>query len=698
MHGNPIRDVFGGIRIAASGELGVGVGEEERGSGERDVLEGLVGNVEGLVDLVVGRFGDDLIQSHDGRGKKPSWKQRNAQTDGQEENPWLGTGAEPGPEDGAVFLGVGALSRGSLKDLTYWMEDLYTWGENAYGVSENPLSTRKARARQKRVELTPGDTGFPSSALAPPPLPTRASSESTLKPTSTGKDENLTAVLETDQAIGTTHNDNDQPRVPEAQKDAATVDKGKNVQGEDSISVNKLVSYLKLGYGTYWSLPGSESSTLMDESPPEEAPDSRRSEASGRYLIGLLGRLESNHAAADWSLAAEHENIDVRQEVSNTRIIVRTLNLEMNPNHHQESSTIYAQDNHDAIDRDSSPPHSEYPNHGKLRVLVYVAKPFIYVLLFHIKTASLAWDTLYRTLHSQLVPLRRGLLLSTNYRPERPLDGRISGKPKNKKPRIYDLVYDVENMTTHCTIPSIPEVGTKEATTAHGTTNQSHNWFVGDEEEEDNSRVPWSRTEAVNTHMQLLNIRKNTIKDHSQLERTAKTNRGWWIVWSRIVERNSNTASAAAATATAEMTSTSTEFSTSTGMSCSMENPEGASAFGHEGEETSSQDGSVLRSGKNDVPRLGSVDGEEEDGNAMAAWVVGAVRPADTVKKEIFLIRKAGETMTAERKGMIETSTLKSSSRLGGGGWGGDGSAMRLAQGIGVDTNRYIEGLLRLDR
>ncbi|MBE3042302.1 DUF1712 domain-containing protein, partial [Candidatus Bathyarchaeota archaeon] len=41
LHGNPARSVFGGINVAASGELGVGVGEEERGSGEREVLEGL---------------------------------------------------------------------------------------------------------------------------------------------------------------------------------------------------------------------------------------------------------------------------------------------------------------------------------------------------------------------------------------------------------------------------------------------------------------------------------------------------------------------------------------------------------------------------------------------------------------------------------------------------------------------------------
>lgn len=60
LHGNPARSVYRGINVAASGELGVGVGEEERGSGEREVLEGLVGRIEGLVDVVVSKFGEGV--------------------------------------------------------------------------------------------------------------------------------------------------------------------------------------------------------------------------------------------------------------------------------------------------------------------------------------------------------------------------------------------------------------------------------------------------------------------------------------------------------------------------------------------------------------------------------------------------------------------------------------------------------------
>ena len=62
LHGNPATSVFAGIKIAACGELGIGVGEEERGSGEREVLEGFVERTEGLVDLVVSKFGPSDVE------------------------------------------------------------------------------------------------------------------------------------------------------------------------------------------------------------------------------------------------------------------------------------------------------------------------------------------------------------------------------------------------------------------------------------------------------------------------------------------------------------------------------------------------------------------------------------------------------------------------------------------------------------
>ena len=59
------------------------------------------------------------------------------------------------------------------------------------------------------------------------------------------------------------------------------------------------------------------------------------------------------------------------------------------------------------------------------------------------------------------------------------------------------------------------------------------------------------------------------------------------------------------------------------------------------------------------------------------------------VVKEIFLIRKASDHASFSARSV-------SASYVSGGGWT-DG-ASRLAQGIGVDTKKYIEGLLSLNR
>jgi hypothetical protein len=153
LHGNPIVNVYGGIKLAASGELGVGVGEEGRGSGEREVLEGFVERIDGLVDLVVSKFGDVEPEAEVGKSLKGGHLQSSLTSSKQ----WLGTGLEPTPEDGAIFLGVGALSRKSLRDVIHWMEDIYSWGPRAYGVEENPTLTRKPRKKGK-VDKTPKNT------------------------------------------------------------------------------------------------------------------------------------------------------------------------------------------------------------------------------------------------------------------------------------------------------------------------------------------------------------------------------------------------------------------------------------------------------------------------------------------------------------------------------------------------------------
>lgn len=140
MHGNPANNLYDGIKIAGCGELGVGVGEEDRGSGEREVLEGFPIRLDGLVDLVVSKFGKPSPVVEEGQEVQPS-------------APWLGAGKDPNVEDGVIFLGIGGLSRSSLRDISHWIVDIYQWGHRACGIetkddhgeepkSEEPLATR----------------------------------------------------------------------------------------------------------------------------------------------------------------------------------------------------------------------------------------------------------------------------------------------------------------------------------------------------------------------------------------------------------------------------------------------------------------------------------------------------------------------------------------------------------------------------
>jgi len=60
--------------------------------------------------------------------------------------------------------------------------------------------------------------------------------------------------------------------------------------------------------------------------------------------------------------------------------------------------------------------------------------------------------------------------------------------------------------------------------------------------------------------------------------------------------------------------------------------------------------------------------------------------------KEIFLLRRASDYSDGKSSGRFGSLT----SATGESGWG-SGTA-KLAQGIGVDTKRYIEGLLDMNR
>lgn len=545
LHGNPIRDSYGGINIAASGELGVGVGEEDRGSSEREVLEGLVGRIEGLVDVAVSRFGE-YDQEADSKPDEPSQ--------------WLGTGQEPGPEDGAIFLGSGALSRKSLRDITHWMEDLYTWGDHAYGLIESPTSIRRGRRKSKTPNMTHthDQSRVPSGASA--------------------------QEQETGQA-----------------SDEAPIEGPTDAEADDEGKVDKMLSYMKLGYGTYWSLPGQGGATedpTPEAATPEPPTDSsvkperpkmtKRASSfdeAGHYLIGLKGDIEEATSEHDDPTGSDEE------DPSNARTVLRTINVEIETGgEEQPEATIIKDFQHPAsiltqsqVVGNMTPGYNSHDLNKarKLRVIVYVNRPFIFAFLFELRTDSLAWESLYRSLHYQLAPLKKQLLASTTYRPERPSAG-ISGS------NIFDLVWDSRRLAVHSTIPNIPETY----------------------EPQDS----WSRADALSTHLHLLSIHSATRAKVDHFERTQKTSRGWWIVWTRLFEDQADPNASVSTT--------------------------------------------------RDTSYDARSDGAEEERK---------------VGKEIFLIRRASDHVGFR-------------SESGGGGEG----AGKLAQGIGVDTRRYVEELLSL--
>lgn len=607
--GNPVRDVFGGIKIAASGELGIGVGEEDRGSGEREVLEGLVGRIDGLVDLVVSKFGESDPDNFNKSGE-------NKKEPGQHQIPqqWLGTGKEPGAEDGAIFLGTGALSRKSIRDITQWMEDMFSWGENAYGVLESPKASRRAmtafsvEARRKNSAPNPE---IPPSLFAPK------------------------------RGFRTAGN------TPSRRNQSPASEQGPAKEGEDGKG-HDYMDYLKLGYGKYWSLGGESSSPSSNKSDSghqqseSESLDGRPPKGDdtvGHFLVGHTGEIEEG-----WVEDPEERRFSLEHEATNGRTMVRTLTVELESEATAESESILtkvlgSQDTELSSLGSQSGRRASFDNQdrnktARLRVVVYVARPFMFTFLFKVRTESLALEGMYRSLHHQIGPLRKLLSRSTAYRPDRPDMGKTAAA-------IYDLVWDPKAITVHSTIPNIPD------------SVDSYNSY---------EQPPWSRIEALNTHMQILNLWKATRAHPSELERTCKTSRGWWIVWSRILERSAEDAASSSSTMRPRLSSSSLQGEDS-----------GGGGAGEISTITASESNMSLPSSA--YSRVSStITGPHEE----------------IVSKEIFLVRKASDHAGGHNRG------VSLSAAASGAGWA-DG-ASRLAQGIGVDTRRYIEGLLSLNR
>ena len=345
LHGNPAVDIFNGLKLAAGGELGIGVGEEEWGSGEREVLEGFIERTEGLVDLVVSRFGDrPHVENRSDDKSKSINTSAGVQRIAKE---WQGAAQDPRPSDGVVFSGVGAVDRPSVRDISSWVEMLFKYGLDAYGTRDNPSTFR--RKRRKAVATATAGSGNTRDKLRQQSSEPRQDS---------GLDASSDYQTQSDIPIGIPP-----PIVAPARlqpvKAPTAISQGKDLsrtQNERTVDENEdqsatstgtLMKYLTLGvYGSQWGIPLKRSPVQRQTSKQEshergpkagEAATNAGSSfkgpeiSHGYFMIGLQGDLEkddlSEEEGLDTDIGTDPDSINETQNLSN-RTMRRTVHVE----------------------------------------------------------------------------------------------------------------------------------------------------------------------------------------------------------------------------------------------------------------------------------------------------------------------------------------------------------------------------------
>jgi len=353
----------------------MGVGEEEWGSSERDVLEDFARRTSGLVDVMVSRFGEasPLQQA------KTSTDPKTLEV--SELEPWIGVGKNVHAADGVVFSGLGAVSRKSLRDLSHWVESIYAHGEYAYGVRDNPTSDRRKRRRRNlKPEPEPEEPSPPIQQERPrfPP-----SSNGSLPP---GIPPPIVKAAESslDKASAAVQNNKSQAdsTAPESKPMLASLG-----------DTETWMKYMTLGYGTAWggkkSAESSESTAPTPAPPPparertpspaamryvdptpdvdpaeEKMKQQIRLENDGYFLVGLKGDLQDldiddENGEGDW----------------NIRIPLRTIHVEVDRREASLKTEDGDSDSTPQYERDMKVEPATENKLSRLRPVVYVVSP-----------------------------------------------------------------------------------------------------------------------------------------------------------------------------------------------------------------------------------------------------------------------------------------------------------------------------------
>ena len=524
LHGNPAVDIYNGVKLAAGGELGIGVGEEHWGSGEREVLEDFVSRTDGLMDLVVSRFGGTPAEQTEGE------RTGNTKRALEQQYPWLGTDSDPRSSDGVIFSGMGALSRRSLATVSQWIEWIYKHGESAYGVGDNPSRHRRRRKRPP-ASGTHLDNGSHSHRKHVPKetVPLHMGKPHVLRREATER--SATGPNIPPPIVGAAESSLEMATPKVKLRDASPGPTGKHGQeaaGTDDtglFATDKMMKILSLGYGSSWTLspkglPGNRSSeipltmsTLPDQpgdvearntpsmdddhaseklqlqevdptpeiSDNEDAPFVQRLEQSiGKFIVGLSGDLENTEMMDD----EPNEAGDVSTSQAPQRVFLRTLTVEVaDPRVHlisssqeQDPSSAPASSIHSSNNKTSANGSaSSTGKYQKFQVAVYVHQPFIFAFLFALHTPMLTFPSFYRNIHHQLGPLQRPLLRSTDpMKVAQRIADAIGERSSTTTPAkreglddssvkgqtIYDIIFDPDKLTIRTSIPNIPVPGT----------------------------------------------------------------------------------------------------------------------------------------------------------------------------------------------------------------------------------------------
>ncbi|KAJ5670307.1 uncharacterized protein N7477_005670 [Penicillium maclennaniae] len=387
------------------------------------------------------------------------------------------------------------------------------------------------------------------------------------------------------------------------------------------------MKYLTLGYGSAWSFsakpsseaplgsPGAIIASTSDtagqnelsktQSPPPSEP--RLSEqrmkpnnhTHGRFVLGPRDDLDT---LDDLEGSPEPE----AEGRSRSRIIHRTVHVQL-----KGSDDV-----------------------KKLQAVIYVHQPFMFTFLFDPEISSLSLPSLYTSIHHQLGPLQKPLLASTSPTTAASRISMTEGTPdSNKRQVVYDLIYDPSNLTIRSSIPNIPSLSTpshiRERSGSPRTPSPSSS----------QPSTLWSRVESLATQHRLLSTYIDTRARLQELERTSKTNRGWWIVWVRF--NNGSTSAPALSLDENQLPSTATS------------------------------------------PRVDLIPSP-----AQEAFIVR--KSSDYVSPASHARISSGARFFRDLGGA--SSTKLTSSRAN------DTTPSKLVEGLGMDARRYIEGLLSLNR